>query len=131
MQRTARTPKRTTPGMMGAKVLIALSLSIVMLAGGGLSVYGSEGSGTGPDTTGLDLDRYGADIAPESAPEFGASPDITTLNLDQYGADIMQAPDAAAFQIHGEPDVVFWVAGPHDVAGGNEGPSVGAGATGN
>jgi hypothetical protein len=97
----------------------------------------------GPDITSLNLDQYGADIAGVDEPaQFqgrgeGVStqgPDITTLNLDRYGADVPDSSEPASFQMHGDPTIVagagHYVAGPHDVSGGNEGKSEDAALTG-
>ena len=84
-----------------SKAIIATALSVTMLAGSALGAYGADDSRTGPDITGL--------------------------HLDQYGADIPDPPASADFQIHGDPRIVpaigRYVAGPYDVAGGNEGLS--------
>jgi hypothetical protein len=52
----------------------------------GADIFTSDATTTGafPDTTGLSLDRDGADlVTPQQA-----APDITQLNLDRDGADI-------------------------------------------
>lgn len=129
----------STPRVSGSslsRVLLALAVGVLLLAGSVPAVFATESNGKGPDITELKLDRYGADIAgvDESAQFQGRGegvttkgPDITTLNLDQYGADIADVDGSAGFQILGEPSIVAaigqYVAGPHDVAGGNEGLS--------
>ena len=62
------------------------------------------------------------------ASETGSKgPDITGLTLDRDGADVGEPVSEGQFQIQGNPSIVLpsiqYLAGPHDVAGGNEGLS--------
>jgi hypothetical protein len=118
------------------RVLIAVTVSVLLLAGSVPGAFASDTNGKGPDITTLNLDQYGADIADAGeAAEFQArevrlvagGPDITTLNLDQYGSDVAVVEGNAGFQMLGEPSIITsigqYMAGPHNVAGGDEGRS--------
>jgi hypothetical protein len=129
----------STSGISGSalpRVLLSVAVGVLLLVASVPAVYAAESNGKGPDITGLKLDRWGADIADvdESAAFQGRGtgvvaqgPDITTLNLDQYGADIADVDGTAGFQMLGEPSIIAavgqYLAGPHDVAGGDEGRS--------
>jgi hypothetical protein len=60
-----------------------------------------------------------------AAENTAIGPDITRLNLDRDGADIPGPVPDARFQMLGDPRIVpsggKYLAGPYDVAGGNEG----------
>ena len=136
MQFAASVSTFRVSGSSLTRVLLAPAVGVLLLVGSVPAVYATESTGKGPDITELKLDQYGADIADgnESAQFQGRGegvtthgPDTTTLNLDRWGADIEDADETAGFQMRGEPSIVAaigqYVAGPHDVAGGNEGLS--------
>jgi hypothetical protein len=78
-------------------------LSAAILAGSSMSAAGQIASAVEADTSGLTLDREGADIFPENDVRRDRVLDITTLYLDRDGADI---PAGNWWGISGDPGSV-------------------------